>query len=78
MKPFKKTIAAFALAAMMLPTIASSVAIAQEEPSGPFNRYGACVVVCVNKYDAWTFSRVFCAADCYLQLVIDLATLNFN
>jgi hypothetical protein len=78
MKNLKKTIASLALAAMLLPTIMSSAAIAQETPQGPFGRYGACVSICVDKYDPWTWSRIFCAADCYMQLVIDLATLNIN
>jgi hypothetical protein len=80
MKPIKKTIAAFALAAMMLPTVLSNVALAQESPEekGPFAKYTECAKGCINNFDKWSWGRTVCAADCYLALLDDLKEIAIN
>ena len=43
--------------------------------AGPFTDYGNCVNVCVDTTSQWSWARTACAADCYVQLLADLATL---
>lgn len=43
--------------------------------AGPFTDYGNCVNVCVESTSSWSWARTACAADCYVQLLADLATL---
>jgi hypothetical protein len=64
MKPIKKSIAALALAAMMLPTVLVSNAHAE----GPLETYLTCVEGCMKKYDAWTLRLSLCSADCYIAI----------
>lgn len=40
----------------------------------PFAKYGDCIDLCVAQYGAWTFRRSLCGADCYLELLGDVAT----
>lgn len=68
MKPIKKPIAALALAAMMLPTVLSTAAMAQAQTEGPLETYITCVEGCMKKYPAWSLRLSACAADCYIGI----------
>jgi hypothetical protein len=67
MKSIKKTMAALALASMMLPGIAQ--AQTQPTPDGPLETYANCIDKCVSKYASWTLRRSICAADCYIGFI---------
>jgi hypothetical protein len=72
MKSIKKSIAALALAALMLPILPVTAMAQVAEEKGPFAKYVDCANGCINKFDAWTWGRSFCAADCYIKLLEDL------
>lgn len=53
--------------------LASDVTEKQVEVNMPFETYGDCIDMCVNKYAAWTLRRSLCGADCYLELLVNVA-----
>jgi hypothetical protein len=69
MKSIKKTMAALALASMMLPGIAQ----AQTQPDpGPIDNYLDCATKCINTTPSWSWKRTVCATDCYIKFIAEL------
>lgn len=69
MKNLKKTIASLALAAMLLPTLVPTNAIAQAaQEEGPIEAYISCVEKCMDKYSAWSLRLSACSMDCYIGI----------
>ena len=73
MKPIKKTIAALALAAMLLPTMLVTPVQAEvsSEP-GPVENYIGCAKACINSTPSWSWKRTVCATDCYISFIAEL------
>lgn len=74
MKPIKKTLAALALASLMLPGLAVAQTT-QTPPDGPLEQYANCAEKCVAKYAPWTLRRTLCAADCYLTFIDNMVDI---
>jgi hypothetical protein len=53
--------------------LASDATEKQVEEKMPFETYGDCIDMCVDKYAAWTLRRSLCGADCYLELLVNAA-----
>lgn len=70
MKPIKKTLAALALASLILPGLAQ--AQTDQTPPGPLDNYIDCANKCINTTPQWTWKRTICATDCYVKFLAEI------